>query len=285
MWLFAGKNEFAMRRLAGVGYTWMLVLRIYLRVGLRFWRWRIRLWLQQLHIIESTRSDMKQTLLFIRHGESTWNAERILPGQLPGIPLNDRGREQAVRLAESLCDIPLSAIISSPLERASETAEIVAHGRGLSIQYDAELMDTNIGNWAGQKYDELPKTDPAWKAYVQNPTVAPEGVETFPEVQQRALAAVDRWRCKDSIGEYPAFVAHADVIKLLIAHYMNLDAGKAGSIYIENASVSIVEIDSENLHQTHVVAVGWSPRPGWLKPSISPKKDETPEPEIGEQKT
>jgi broad specificity phosphatase PhoE len=274
-----------MRRFASVGYTWMLVLGIYLRVGLRFWRWRIRLWLQQLHIMESTRSGMKQTLLFIRHGESTWNAERILPGQLPGIPLNDKGREQAARLAESLRDIPLSAIISSPLERASETAEIVAQGRGLSVQFDAELMDTNIGNWAGQKYDELPKIDPAWKAYVENPTVAPEGVETFPQVQQRSLAAVDRWRCKDGIGEYPAFVAHADVIKLLIAHYMNLDAGKAGSIFIENASVSIVEIDSENLHQTRVVAVGWSPRPGWLKPSISPKKDETPVPEIGEQKT
>jgi broad specificity phosphatase PhoE len=274
-----------MRRLTSVGYTWILVLGIYLRVGMRFWLWRIRLWLQQLHIMESTRSGMKQTLLFIRHGESTWNAERILPGQLPGIPLNDRGRQQAARLAESLCDIPISAIISSPLERARDTAEIVAQGRDLSIQFDPELMDTNIGNWAGQKYDELPKTDPAWKAYVQDPTVAPEGVETFPQVQLRALDSIDRWRSKDGIGEYPAFVAHADVIKLLIAHYMNLDAGKAGSIYIENASVSIVEIDSENVHHTRVVAVGWSPRPGWLKPSISPKKDEAPVPENGEQKT
>jgi broad specificity phosphatase PhoE len=228
---------------------------------------------------------MKQTLLFIRHGESTWNAERILPGQLPGIPLNDKGRQQAARLAESLCDIPISAIISSPLERARETAEIIAYGRALSIEFDPELMDTNIGNWAGQKYDELPKNDPAWKAYVQNPTVAPDGVETFPQVQQRALTSVDRWRGKDGIGEYPAFVAHADVIKLLIAHYMGLDAGKAGSIFIENASVSIVEIDSENVHHIRVVAVGWSPRPGWLKPSISPKKEEAPAAEIGEQKT
>jgi broad specificity phosphatase PhoE len=274
-----------MRRLVSVVYTWILVSGIYLRVQPRFWRWRIQHWLQQIHMMESTRSGMKQTLLFIRHGESTWNAERILPGQLPGILLNDKGRQQAARLAESLRDIPISAIISSPLERARETAEIIAQGRALSIEFEPELMDTNIGNWAGQKYDDLPKTDPAWKAYVQDPTVAPEGVETFPQVQQRALEAVQRWCAKGDIGDNPAFVAHADVIKLLIAHYMRLDAGKAGSIFIENASVSIVEIDSENVHHIRVVAVGWSPRPGWLKPSISPKKEEAPTVENGEQKT
>ena len=263
-----------LNKLISNGYSWIHVLWIHLSVGQRFWRWRVQLWLQQLHITESTQSSMKQTLLFIRHGQTIWNAEHILPGQLPGIALNDTGREQAARLADALALIPISAIISSPLERARDTAEIIARGRGLTIQFEPDLMDTDIGRWAGQKLDELAKTDPDWQAYVKDPTVAPEGIETFPQVQQRALAAVERWMTKETIGAYPAFVAHADVVKLLIAHYTDLEAGKAGRLFIDNASVSIVEIDSEHIQQMRVIAVGWSPHPGWLKPAIlEGKKD------------
>jgi broad specificity phosphatase PhoE len=263
-----------LKKLISNGYSWIQVLWICLHVGRRFWCWRIQLWLQQLHITESTHTGMKQTLLLIRHGQTTWNADHILPGQLPGIGLNDKGREQAARLANALALIPISAIISSPLERARDTAEIINQGRDLTIELEPNLMDTNVGRWAGQKFDELAKTDPDWKAYVQDPSVAPEGIETFPQVQQRALKAVEHWRTKDSIGAYPVFVAHADVVKLLVAHYTGLEAGKAGKLFIDNASVSLVEIDSEQVQHTRVIAVGWSPHPGWLKPAIlEAKKD------------
>jgi broad specificity phosphatase PhoE len=274
------------RRLTSVAYSWMYVLWIYLRVGCRFWRWRIRLWLQQLHIAESTHTGMKQTLLFIRHGQTTWNAEQKLPGQLPGISLNEKGRKQVADLAEALSAIPISAIISSPLERACETAEILAQGRNLTIQLEPALMDTDVGRWAGQNYEGLYKIDPDWKAYIKDPTVAPEGIETFPQVQQRALAAVERWRTQEAIGAYPAFVAHADVVKLLIAYYLGLDAGKASRLFIDNASVSLVEIDKENIHPLRVVAISWNPHPGWLKPTIlEHQKDEIPVQPNGEQKT
>src|SRR5205807_1036966 len=174
---------------------------------------------------------MKQTLLFIRHGQTTSNVERWLPGQLPGIVLTETGRQQAADLAEKLTVLPLSAIISSPLERAHETAKYLAMGRSLEIQLEPDLMDTNIGHWAGQQIDNLPKNDPAWKAYVKDPTVAPEGVETFPQVQSRAVAAVEHWLAQENIGAYPAFVAHADVVKLLVAHYTGLNATRAGSIF------------------------------------------------------
>jgi len=228
---------------------------------------------------------MKQTLLIIRHGQTTWNADHILPGQLPGIPLNDKGREQVAQLAEALSDIPISAIISSPLERAHDTAQIIAETRGLTVQLEPDLMDTNIGHWAGQKYDELSKNDPAWKAYTLDPTTAPDGVETFPQVQQRAMAAIERWQKQENIGGYPAFVAHADVVKLIVAYYTGLEAGKASRLFVDNASVSLIEIDTENVHPERVVAVGWSPRPGWLKPSIiGPQKDDVPVAQ-GEQKS
>ena len=209
---------------------------------------------------------MSQILFLIRHGLTTWNVEHRIPGKLPGIELTDIGREQAKRLAEALVVLPLSAIISSPLERAVETAEYLTQGRGLTIQLEPDLMDIELGRWSGQNRDELFKSDPVWTAFVRNPTVGPEDVETFPALQQRVVAAVERWLKKESTGAYPAFVTHADVIKLLIAHYLGLEAGRARSLIIDNASVSIVELGAED--QPRVLTVSWSPQPGWLQPSF-----------------
>ena len=87
-------------------------------------------------------------------------------------------------------------------------------------------MDTDVGRWAGKTIDEISKNHPAWKEFVRNPTVAPEGIETFPLVQQRAVAAVESWRTKEHMGSYVAFVAHADVLKVLLAHYPTWKSAK-----------------------------------------------------------
>jgi probable phosphoglycerate mutase len=87
---------------------------------------------------------MKQTLLLIRHGQTSWNVEHRLPGQIPGVELNETGRQQAARLADALTVIPISAFISSPLERASETARIIAQQYKLDIQFEPDLMDIEL---------------------------------------------------------------------------------------------------------------------------------------------
>ncbi|HKB49360.1 MAG TPA: histidine phosphatase family protein, partial [Ktedonobacterales bacterium] len=61
-------------------------------------------------------------ILLVRHGETTFNVEGRLPGQLPGVPLTDEGRRQAHQAAVALAAMPLSAVISSPLDRARDTA-------------------------------------------------------------------------------------------------------------------------------------------------------------------
>jgi probable phosphoglycerate mutase len=256
----------AVKYVSSLGWTWVPVLWVYVFTGWRCWRWRRQLRLHPERLRESIDSGMKQTLLFIRHGETGWNVEHRLPGQLPGISLNEKGIQQVKQLAEALAAIPVSAIISSPLERACETAQILAEGRDLRIHTEPALADTEVGVWAGKTIEEVSKNDPAWKAFVRNPTVAPEGVETFTALQERAVAAVERWRTTENIGAYPAFVAHADVIKVLLAHYLPLEVSRAPSLMIENASVSLVELEPD--HQPRVIAVSWSPRPGWLKPPI-----------------
>ncbi|SRR5579883_3310464 len=264
------------------GYSCLKLLLTYLQVAVRFLRWRVQLY----HVSrgEKTQRHMKQTLLIVRHGQTTWNVEHRLPGQVPGVALNENGHQQAARLAEALSVLPISAIISSPLERAYATAEYIARARGLEILREPDLMDTNIGDWAGKVIGDLAKSDPAWNAYVKDPTSAPEGVETFPQVQQRVVAAVERWCALETVGAYPVFVAHADVVKLLVAHYAGIEAGRAGWLLIDNASVSVIEREKEQ--PPRVTAIGWSPKPGWLHAPIpiTPEKTNVEE-ELGEQKT
>ncbi|HJT56045.1 MAG TPA: histidine phosphatase family protein [Ktedonobacteraceae bacterium] len=219
---------------------------------------------------------MKYWLFLIRHGQTTWNVEHRLPGQVPGVELTDAGREQAKQLAQALKTVPLTAIISSPLERATETARYIAEGRNITIQMEPDLMDIELGRWTGQDRDELTRHDPVWQAFLRNPLIGPEGVETFPDVEHRAVTAVERWLQQEATGACPAFVTHSDVIKLLIAHYEGLEVRLARRLFIENASVSVIELQAD--HRPRIHAIGWTPQPFWLEPSTfafeQPKREE-----------
>src|SRR5215471_17788879 len=122
--------------------SWICILWIYLKVGWHFCQWRIQLCFHKSFMVERTQTTMKQTLLLIRHGQTSWNVEHRLPGQIPGVELNETGRRQAARLADALTVIPISAIITSPLERARDTARIIAQQYKLEIQIEPDLIDT-----------------------------------------------------------------------------------------------------------------------------------------------
>lgn len=261
----------------------ILILRISLGSAWRLWIWRLDLRRHPEQLTETIQKKrrMKQTLLFIRHGQTNWNVEHLLPGQLPGVELNETGREQAARLAEALKVLPITAVISSPLERARDTAAYLARARELPVWFEDDLMDTDVGPWAGKNYNELYKSDPLWKEFTRDPTRAPEGVENFVQLQQRVVAAVERWLKREETGNYPAFVAHADVVKLLVAYYIGLDTARAGWLHIDNASVSMIELEEEQ--RPRVMALGWNPRPGWLTPPppVLPAGSQAQEPAVG----
>src|SRR5689334_12459775 len=75
-------------------------------------------------------------LVLVRHGQTEYNVKHLLPGQLPGIPLNEEGRAEAQATASAIRDLPLTALVASPLERTMETAVYVSEGRGLQIEQD-----------------------------------------------------------------------------------------------------------------------------------------------------
>jgi broad specificity phosphatase PhoE len=94
------------------------------------------------------------TILFARHGETDWNRERRYQGHADE-PLNELGRAQARQLAEELRSTTLSAVYSSDLRRASETADIVAAGLGLPVMLDTRLREIDVGSWQGVCHTDL----------------------------------------------------------------------------------------------------------------------------------
>ena len=207
-------------------------------------------------------------LLLIRHGQSTFNVEGRLPGQLPGIPLTDEGRRQAHRAAVALADVPLSTIIASPLERAAETAAIIARGWGIAVRHDPRLMDTNVAHWAGQKIDEVAKSDPAWKAFVANPDEPPAGVESFSQVQARAVAVAQEALADPASGDFIALVAHGDVVKLILAYYLKTPIPCVPYLTVSNASISGLAFTGDGPPQ--ILATNWTSDPRWLTPPVTP---------------
>jgi probable phosphoglycerate mutase len=209
-----------------------------------------------------------QRFLLVRHGQSTFNVEGRLPSQLPNVPLTDEGRRQAHQAAVALAGLNLSAIVSSPLERARETAEIIARGWGLPVRDEPRLMDTEMGRWAGRKISEVSKDDPGWLKFVEKPTQPPEGIEGFEQVRQRVVAAIEALRADPTAGDDVVVVAHADVIKLIIAHYTGVPLDGARFIVVGNASISALAFTEG--YQPTLMAVNWTMAPQWLVAPAQP---------------
>ncbi len=212
------------------------------------------------------------TVYLVRHGQSEFNVSRRLPGQLKGIHLTEQGKKEAADLGNAIQDMPLTAIISSPLERAYETAELVRGSHNLPIYTDERLMDTGMGEWAGQDVHELAKINPQWAEYVRRPTQPPagvDGVEGFYAVLQRVVAAVEAARNNPEYGGHIMFVAHADPIKLIISHYLRLPIENSSWLFIPNASMTILAFNGKE--DPRVKALTWTPAPAWLRPSAEPE--------------
>ena len=94
-------------------------------------------------------------IIFLRHAQAENNTKRILAGRTEGVPLTKTGIEQAERISEYLKPLDISAIYSSPIERASHTAEIVAKNRSLEVVSDERLTEIDMGKFTRMNYDDM----------------------------------------------------------------------------------------------------------------------------------
>jgi broad specificity phosphatase PhoE len=203
-------------------------------------------------------------LVLVRHGQTDFNVQHRLPGQLPGIPLNEEGKREAAATAQALADLPLGAIVASPLERTMETASYLNANRGLEIQQDADLLDTDYGRFSGQSWDDLDQRDRAWARFTTDPLHAPKGVERFADVQRRAVRAAERWRLAADVGEWVALVTHADLVKLIVAHYVGVPLAYVPLINLDNASVTLLAFHPSQERRPSVLCFNWTAPAQWL---------------------
>lgn len=182
------------------------------------------------------------TVLLVRHG-LTEKTGPVLAGRTPGVHLNDRGREQAAELAKRLAPVPLTACVSSPLERCQETAGAIVAGRdGLAVRTEERLIECGYGDWTGQRLDKLVK-EPLWKVVQAHPSAAvfpgPEG-EALADMQRRAVAAIRHWN--RTLGENAVYVAcsHGDVIKAIVADALGLHLDQFQRIQVDPCSLTVI---------------------------------------------
>lgn len=181
-------------------------------------------------------------IIIIRHGETEWNVANIFRGRLD-VPLNENGISQAESLSRYLGDWKIDAIYSSPLKRAFQTAELVAHPHGLAVEVAKGLIDFNFGEWQGLSHREAREKFPdVYKDYLERPEkVQIPGGESLEEVRTRALSALEVILSK-GYGSI-ALVSHRVVNKVLICALLGLDNSHFWNIEQDNCGLSVFKYD------------------------------------------
>lgn len=186
------------------------------------------------------------TILLVRHGENDWSKKNKLAGRIPGVHLNETGRQQAQAVAQRLATLPVRAIYSSPLTRCVETAAPIAEVHGLTVQQVDDLIEVDYGEWEGQKIKNLAKL-PLWRAVQFFPSRArfPQG-EALRDVQSRVVRAIEDI-AQQHEKETIVIVSHADLIRLALAHYLGVHIDSFQRLIISPASVSAIALQPEGM--------------------------------------
>lgn len=178
------------------------------------------------------------TLHLVRHAAHGLLG-RALAGRMPGVGLSAEGLAQAAALAGALAGRPIRAVLSSPVQRAQETAAPIAARHGLPVLTDPGLDEIDFGAWTGAAFGVL-DGDPAWDAWNRFRGFAPTpGGETMAAAQARALGAVARARAAVPDGE-AVLAGHSDVLKAVLAHFLGTPLDLLHRIELAPASRSVL---------------------------------------------
>lgn len=185
-------------------------------------------------------------MILIRHGESTWNQERRVQGNLdPG--LSDRGRAQAALLAARLNGRRFCGLYTSPLRRALETAEALGKSLGLRPQPVDGLREIRLGAWEGKTTAEIRGTHgDEYDRWLDRPldASAPLGGEGVRAFQLRAVTALESLRAVHHNGDF-IVVTHGGVIKAYVCQILGLDLNRMFRLRVDNTAVTEILFNRE----------------------------------------
>lgn len=206
------------------------------------------------------------TVLLVRHGLTALTG-RILLGWTPGVHLDERGRDQAAALGTRLRDVPLAAVVTSPLERCRETATALLDGRqpGPPLHADERVGEVRYGSWTGRELKVL-RREPLWAVVQGQPSAAvfPDG-EGLAEMSVRAVSAVRAWNAALGGDSIWALVSHADVIKAILADALGLHLDALQRLVVDPCSLTVVRYGRrgaqvERVNDTAGSLAGLAPR-------------------------
>ena len=186
------------------------------------------------------------TVLLIRHGRTSANTSGVLAGRSSGVELDEVGRQQAAEVGARIAEVPVRAIVSSPLRRCRQTAQALAAARTTEAPVITEqgLIECGYGEWTGKSLRELSK-DKLWGAVQQQPSaVRFPGGESMSEMAARTTGAIRSWDARigaehgaDSVW---VAVSHGDPIKAILADALGMHLDSFQRIVVDPASISII---------------------------------------------
>jgi probable phosphomutase (TIGR03848 family) len=208
------------------------------------------------------------TLLLVRHGLTAMTGP-VLAGRTPGVHLDERGTKQAAAAAERIKALPISTIVSSPLDRCLETAQAIADAQATqrSVEIDRRLIECDYGEWTGRPIKELAR-EAMWKTVQTQPSAARfPGGESLTEVSARAVAAVRQWDARLDEDAVWVACAHGDVIKAILADALGLHLDQFQRIVVDPCSVSVIRYTDQRPYVLRSNDTG-----GDLAPFAAPKR-------------
>jgi ribonuclease H / adenosylcobalamin/alpha-ribazole phosphatase len=192
-------------------------------------------------------------LLLLRHAQTALSVERRYSGR--GNPeLTELGRRQSAAAARYLGERGgIAAVISSPLQRAYDTAAAAAKALGLDVTVDDDLIETDFGDWEGLTFAEAAERDPELHGrWLRDTSTTPPGGESFDDVLERTLRARDRIIAAHGDSTV-LVVSHVTPIKMLLRLALDAGPGILYRLHLDLAALSIAEFYSDGASSVRLV--------------------------------
>ena len=190
-------------------------------------------------------------LYLLRHGDIATSKEKRFIGWTD-IPLSQRGREQALAWRQAFGGLKFSGIWSSPLQRACETAALIAcscqHLFENAVQTAKELREIHLGTWDGVAMSHIQTQHPdLWRERGENiATFRPPEGESFADLQQRTVRFITRLAAENT-GDL-LIVTHAGVIRVVLCHALNAPLPHLFRIHIDYGGLTLIRTDNDTFH-------------------------------------
>lgn len=182
-------------------------------------------------------------ILLVRHGETAWNREGRYQGRTD-VPLSPDGEAQVAALATRLAHVPIAIALSSPLQRARRTAEVVLGARGTRLEQDPGLLEISHGAWEGKLSSDVEAAHAAmldtWRVRPDRDVPAGPGAETLGDVEARAWPVLERVAERLRGGETALVAAHDAVNRVLLCRILGLPLARVWAFRQAPATLNVL---------------------------------------------